>query len=150
MYWKRPGGPHSGGFSHCSWRGKVIGMNVVTVPGLIHRFEDKVHQFERYQFGESTGKEPYYPMIVSFLGEESMEGYREIAQHLYDIWPSYKNEFLFLGVTEGSCGLDFSELCLVEDEVETKAIESEEIGNRVSTLFGLKSHLTAGHSNPST
>ncbi len=115
-------------------------MNTITVPGLIHRFEDRVHQLERYQFGEPTGKEPYSPMIVSFLGQEAIEGYRDVATHLLNMWPSYQNEFLFLGVTEGAKGVEFTELRLVGTDVAVETIAAEEIGNRVSSLFGLKSH----------
>lgn len=115
-------------------------MNTVTVPGLIHRFEERVHQFERHHFGEPMGKEPNYPMVVTFLGKEAIEGYQKVALHLYSMWPSYRNEFLFLGVTESMGDLEIFELSLVEEDVNTRSIALEEIGNKVSSLFGLKSY----------
>ena len=115
-------------------------MNTITVSGLIHRFEQRVHQFERHQLGELIGKEPHYPMVVLLLGEEAIAGFPYVASHLYQLWPSYSNELLFLGITKGANGAAYSELTLEEDEVRSNRISSDGIGDKVSALFGLRSH----------
>ena len=116
-------------------------MNTITIPGLIRRFEDRVHHFERYQLGEPASKEPHYPMVVLFFGEKAQEECREVALHLYSIWPSYQNELLFLKVADDAGNTVFSELYLdSENTVQSEQITSEKLGSRVSALFGLKSH----------
>lgn len=113
---------------------------MVTVTKLIHRFEEKLREYKYDQFGKSKGNEPYFPMIVIFLGEEAIEGCRDVIDHLYEMWPSYKNEFLFLGIIEDTDGIKYSKLNINDDEINSVLISSEEIGKRVSTLFGLKSY----------
>lgn len=86
------------------------------------------------------GKEPQFPMLVMFLGKEAIDGYNRIANLLFDMWPSYKDELLFLGITERADGIEYSDLSILDGNVSLEAVSSGEIGNRVSALFGLKSH----------
>ena len=113
-------------------------MNTVTIPDLITYFEKRVHQIDRFQQEGDGGKEPQFPMAVALCGPKAIEGFRPIAGRLFDMWPQYEKEILFLGIDEEAGTMRCGRLTLDQEEPTFQPMG--EIGAIVSSLFGLKSH----------
>lgn len=113
-------------------------MNTVTIPGLIRHFENKISH-EQFQLGIPMGKSPNFPMVVIFFGKEAIEGFKEVEGHLFEIWPPYRDKLLFLGVIKEGGSLHYSSLIVTNEGIKHEPISPNEIGNRVSALFGVRS-----------
>ena len=115
-------------------------MCEITIAGLISRFEERMRQSERHHMGETTGKEPKFPMIVMFLGNEAIKGAESVASRLTGMWPQYSGEMFFLGVDENSSDLEFTNLKLFDGKFESEVLSSAQLGDKITSLFGLNSH----------
>lgn len=90
--------------------------------------------------GEATGKEPKFPMIVMFLGKEAIKGAEPVASRLTGMWPQYSGEMFFLGVDENASELEFTNLKLFDGKFEAEVLSSDQLGDKITSLFGLNSH----------
>ncbi len=114
-------------------------MSTITVSELKKYFEERISDLEqKHQYGGANHKDPKCPMIVFFIENNSLEAIHDVAMHLYDFWPSYYNEILFIGVKEGESGIEYSEL-VFGDDMQYKVIEAEEVQKKISGLFGERS-----------
>lgn len=112
----------------------------VSISDLIQYFDDKLRQIDRRRIGDNVGKEPQFPMLIMFMGENAIEGFSEVYTRLVQFWPQYQNELVFLGVGNNSNGIECYDLSMNNAEVVREKINLDKLGDRVSSLFGLKSH----------
>ena len=113
---------------------------MMTVKDLIDHFEEVVIEKERNR-GASFSREPDRPLLICFLGEDSIGIFKDIASYLFDMWPAYKNEIFFLGMKDNdSSGIDYFDLQLENKEIKTNTISENEVGRKISLLFGSQSH----------
>lgn len=112
----------------------------VSISDLIQYFDDKLRQIDRRRIGDNIGKEPQFPMLILFMGENAIEGFSEVYTRLVQFWPQYQNELVFLGVENHSNEIECFDLSMNNTEVVRVKINLDKLGDRVSSLFGLKSH----------
>lgn len=115
-------------------------MSNLTVQNLILHFENRLRQIDRHTLGNTAGKEPQFPMLVVFLGDEAIKGFSSIASNLFEIWPQYQRELQFVGVTNKGSSVAYVQLSFEENEAQESQISSDDISNIVTSLFGLKNH----------
>ncbi len=112
----------------------------LNIQHFIQHFENRIRRNDRFSFGSSTGKEPQYPMLVVFLGEEAMKGFPSIASNLFEIWPQYQRELSFIGVSSLHDNIRYCSMQFEENTVKTSDLTSEGVAGVVTSLFGLKNH----------
>ncbi len=115
-------------------------MSNLTIQNLILHFENKLRQIDRHTLGNTAGKEPQFPMLVVFLGDEAIKGFSSIASNLFEIWSKYQRELQFVGVTNKGNSVAYVQLSIEENEAQESQISSDDISNIVTSLFGLKNH----------
>lgn len=116
-------------------------MNTTTtIPELIQYFDDRVHQIDRRRIGNNIGKEPQFPLLIVFLGENAINSFQSVSTHLFQLWPQYREELQFLGVLGTEMDMEYQKLSLSNNQIKKDTISQEQIGEMVSTLFGLGSH----------
>ena len=110
----------------------------ITAAGVIRYFGDKIRQIDQGRIGNGNGNEPSHPMLIVFLGNDAMQGYSAISAKLFRMWPQFKEELRFLGVSESNGGMMYTGM----DDKSGIATEmqADDIGNMVSSIFGKKSH----------
>ena len=81
--------------------GQGMGAELTTAE-LIRHFTERVESIDRDSWGAVHGKEPNFPMLVLFLGEESMREYEHVSRNLLQVWPQFKEELQFMGVRSPS------------------------------------------------
>ena len=74
-------------------------MSNLTVQNLILYFESRLRQIDHHVLGNTAGKEPQFPMLAVFIGDDAIKGFSSIASNLFEIWPQYQRELRFIGVT---------------------------------------------------
>ena len=54
----------------------------------------------RYSLNSTNylGEEPRYPMIICYMGEVSEDAYYDISSELYQLWPSFHEHILHVGI----------------------------------------------------
>lgn len=110
----------------------------ITASGAIRYFSDRIRQIDQDRIGYGNGNEPSHPMLIVFLGNDAMRGYSTISTKLFQMWPQFKEELRFLGISESGRGITYTGL----DGESATVIEmqADDIGSMVSLLFGKKSH----------
>lgn len=112
----------------------------VSISDLIQYFDDKLRQIDRHRIGDNIGKEPQFPMVILFMGENGIGGFSEVYSHLVQFWPQYQNELVFLGIENHTDEIECYDLSMNNAEVVRQKISLDNLGDRVLSLFGLKSH----------
>lgn len=112
----------------------------VSISDLIQYFDEKLRQIDRRRIGDNIGKEPQFPMLVLFMGENAIEGFSEVYTRLIQFWPQYQNELVFLGIGDCANAIECFDLSMDNSEVVREKIDLDKLGDRVSSLFGLRSH----------
>lgn len=115
-------------------------MSTLTVRNLIQYYSHQIRQKDRSGSQSIAGKEPHFPMLVVFLGEDAIKGFPGVASDLLDGWPQYQSELLFIGVTKAGEGLDYSRLTLDGGETHSAPIQADEISELASGLFDEENH----------
>ena len=65
--------------STLSWRGWEVNMNTnISISDLIQYFDEKLRQIDRRRIGDNIGKEPQFPMLVLFMGDNAIDGFSEV------------------------------------------------------------------------
>ncbi len=110
-----------------------------TMQRLIRHFEDRLQEIERYKHDNNgERKEPRFPMLVVCLGEDAMDGSREIAANLLRLWPQYRSELLFLGVRWTEDGLAYFRL--ESTDISPLPLAPDQVSNLLTGIFSTKSH----------
>ncbi len=114
-------------------------MGEITVAELLRHFEEKMHQIEYHRYEGTQHKEPKYPMVLLFFGEEAIKGFRNVISRLHTIWPSYANDILSIGVRRQNNEAEYLHLSFYDNDEVIKPITKFEAGQKVSALFGERS-----------
>lgn len=109
----------------------------LSIQNLIQHFEDRLHQIDRQNIGDIVGKEPQFPQLVIYLGNDAINAHQEVSYSLLQMWPQYQMELKFLGVNMAE-GLAFSELTCDSDQLTS--ISEDGVKEIASSLFGTKMH----------
>ena len=109
----------------------------LTIQNLIQHFEDRLRQIDRQNLGDIVGKEPQFPQLVIYLGNDAANAHRAISSSLLQTWPQYQQELKFLSVQDNG-SLSFSELACDSDQ--TRTITEDGVRKLASSLFGTKMH----------
>jgi len=112
----------------------------ISISDLIQYFDEKLRQIDRRRIGDNIGKEPQFPMLVLFMGDNAIDGFSEVYTRLVQFWPQYQNELVFLGVRGCVNEIECFDLSMNGSEVIKEEIYLDKLGDRISILFGLKSH----------
>lgn len=112
----------------------------VSISDLIQYFDEKLRQIDRRRIGDNIGKEPQFPMLIMFMGENAIGGFSEVYTRLVQFWPQYQNELVFLGIEKHLNEIECFNLTMNDTEVVREKIVLDKLGDRVSSLFGLRSH----------
>lgn len=115
-------------------------MSNLTIQNLILHFENRLRQIDRHTLGNTAGKEPQFPMLVVFLGDEAIKGFPSVASNLFEIWPQYQRELQFVGVDNKGNSVGYVQLTIEDNEAQESQIASDEVSNIVTSLFGIKNH----------
>ena len=80
-------------------KGGMIKMDTnVSISDLIQYFDEKLRKIDCRRIGDNIGKEPQFPMLIMFMGENAIEVFSEVYTRLVQFWPQYQNELIFLGI----------------------------------------------------
>lgn len=115
-------------------------MSNLTVQNLILYFESRLRQIDHHVLGNTAGKEPQFPMLAVFIGDDAIKGFSSIASNLFEIWPQYQRELRFIGVTRKENSVGYTQLTIEDNEAKSSQISSDDVSNIVTSLFGLKNH----------
>ena len=114
--------------------------DLLTMSGLIRHFEERLRRQDRRGAGEAPGREPNFPMLTVFLGEEALRSFPAVAADLFRLWPQYREELCFLSVTRGETGPCFRLLRREGEETRAAPLTEAELGETVGGLFGIQNH----------
>lgn len=114
-------------------------MTTLTIQSLIQYFEDRVHQIDRQNFGDAAGKEPQFPQIVIYLGDDARSAHQTVSASLAQIWPQYQNELKFLWAQAKGGALSFAELTC-DSAAQAVSLSEDGVRQIASSLFGTKMH----------
>lgn len=114
--------------------------DLLTTSGLIRHFEERLRQQDRRGAGGTAGREPNFPMLTVFLGENALRAFPAVAADLFRLWPQYREELCFLSVTQGETGPCFRLLRQEGEETQARPLTEAELGDTVSSLFGTRNH----------
>ena len=70
------------------------------IADLVRHFEEHLQSKEQVQIMDQNGQVPQFPLLVIFYGGKAISRFPEVGKRLYQIWPQFLNELLFLGVRE--------------------------------------------------
>lgn len=113
----------------------------ITTRDLIEYFERKMTPddfAEVIQNGKANG--PTYPMVVVFLGADTINDYEQLTENLFRLWPQYKNELLFLGIDNPGEETLYYTFVLDDNKIQKQYISTQEIQLQISDSFGLNNH----------
>lgn len=113
-------------------------ITTLTIQSLIQYFEDRVRQIDRQNFGDTAGKEPQFPQIIIYLGDDARNAHQIVSTTLTQIWPQYQSELKFLWVRAEGEALSFAELSCDSDQVTD--LSEDGVRQIASALFGTKMH----------
>ena len=114
-------------------------MNI-TVSKLVKDFEDRIRTLDLRRNIHNLGKQPEFPMIVIFLGEEAMKGYLDIVSRLFQLWPSYQNALCFVGVTGTAEDIGYYRLSQGDGETERRSLQENEVRELAESLTDRKNN----------
>ena len=118
--------------------------DLLTMSGLIRHFEERLCQQDHQGTDRSPGREPNFPMLTVFLGEEEApDTFPAVADDLFRLWPQYREELCFLSVTRGETGPCYRLLRREGKETRVQPLTETELGGTVSSLFGTRNHFAA-------
>lgn len=110
-----------------------------TMQRLIRHFEDRLQEIERYKHDNRVERtEPRFPMLVLCLGEDAIDGSRELVANLFRLWPQYKQELLFLGVQRAEDGLAYSRL--ENADTPPARLSPGQVRGLLTGIFSTRSH----------
>lgn len=107
---------------------------------IINNTGKNIYHLRQKDYGYERGKEPEFPMVVLLLGEDSIRGFSDISKNLLDIWPSYKEDLSFVGITKKGKQFLFHSLKIGENDGLPESISEEELSEKVSKIFDIGSH----------
>ena len=108
----------------------------ITTAKLIERFANRLEGIDRDSWGASHGKEPNFPMLVIFLGDDSMEGYDAISGNLLQMWPQFRDELQFIGIKNPGDSPEFVRL----EHGRQVPMTNKEVGNLLDVLADYQNH----------
>lgn len=111
-----------------------------SVKSLIQYFENRLVEVNHNTLINNVGKGPQFPTIILFIGEESIKGFAQIATSLFEVWPPYREELKFIGVTGPECENEYVELRIKDNEVLKSVILEDDITQIMNELFSEKTH----------
>jgi hypothetical protein len=112
-------------------------MTTLTIQSLIQHFEDRMRRINRQDL-DDTGREPQFPQMIIYLGDDAQKAHSAVSTGLLQIWPQYQSELKFLWVqTEGE-GVSFSELTFEG----SRTLSEDGVQELTSSLFGTKMHFS--------
>lgn len=109
----------------------------LTMHNLIQFFEDRLRQIDRQNLGDMTGKEPQFPQLVIYLGNDASNAHAAVSASLLQTWPQYQNELKFLSVQKGEKP-SYSEF-MVGNEMSVPLTE-DGVREIASAMFGTRMH----------
>lgn len=110
------------------------------VKNLIHYFENRLLEMDHSTLINSVGKGPEFPTLLVFLGEEAIRGFVPIISSLVEVWPPYRQELRFIGITDTDNSIQYSELSIKDNKISKAAIGKDEIIDIVSFLSSDETH----------
>ena len=110
------------------------------VKNLIHYFENRLLEMDHNTLINSVGKGPEFPTLLVFLGEEAIRGFVPIISSLVEVWPPYRQELRFIGITDTDNSIQYSELSVKDNKISKAAIGKDEIIDIVSFLSSDETH----------
>lgn len=113
----------------------------MTAKDYIAYFEARLRQLDDTGSNRLTGEKPQYPMLVSFVGEESMTASRYISRSLSRLWPQFQTELQFVGVTFEREKLSYYD-CNDTGEGSYKPLEPRYVGIKVEELYDTATHFS--------
>lgn len=114
--------------------------DTINMSELIEYFKDKLYQIEHDGIKQNIGEVPKFPMLIVFLGNSAMNGFSLIASEMFKLWTPFKDELCFLGVEENNNNVKCYELSMLDNRMNQEELPLEQIGDRVTNLFGLEKH----------
>ena len=108
----------------------------ITTAELIEYYARRLESIDRDSLGAVHGKEPYFPMLVLFLGEESMKGYESISRNLLLAWPQFREELKFIGVKSPSESPEFVKL----EHGQQSPMTTDEVAKVLDELDDARNH----------
>lgn len=110
----------------------------LTIQGLVRNLEESLRRKDRQNFEENTGKEPQFPQLVIYLGDDAEKAHLAVSSSLFRLWPQYYRELKFLSVRRDGSEVRFYELRPGGDEAIP--ISQEGVRGLATALFGTKMH----------
>lgn len=108
----------------------------ITAQELIGYFEDRLQETDRGQSDSSVGETPLFPMIIVFLGETSVQGFMQVADHLFLLWPQYRKDISFMCMEKPVSDPESGELVLSELSADgRKLLDQDQMQKMVSGLY---------------
>ena len=108
----------------------------LTTAELIEHYADRIESIDRDSWGATHGKEPNFPMLVIFLGDDSIQGYEAVSRNLLQVWPQFKEELQFIGVKSPGDSPEFVRL----EYGKQSPMTSEEAGLILDVLADSRNH----------
>ena len=109
-------------------------MKNIKIEDLIQYFDNKLRQTDADHIGTFSGTGPKYPMAVVYLGNKSAEVHKKLSVMINRIWPPYKKELCFFGVTREKTFFQMNEADKVQE------LDSRDLQAKINYLFGTTTH----------
>lgn len=111
-----------------------------TVRSLIQHFVNRLAEMNHNAEINNLGKTPQFPAIIIFIGEESIKGFTQVATSLFEVWPPYRDELKFVGVTAKEGVNEYNELKIEDNEISKTVIKENDIIRIMNNLFSENTH----------
>ncbi len=116
-------------------------MNTAT--DYIDYIESRLKRLDEAGLSRIAGEKPQFPMLVSFIGKNSLKAYPFIHRNLAVLWPQYTGELQYVGVVadQGSVSYcDFQQAMEGGSEVQT--IPTERVAAKAEAVYDTATHFS--------
>lgn len=110
------------------------------VKNLIHYFENRLLEMDHNTLINSMGKGPEFPTLLVFIGEEAIRGFLPVVSGLAEVWPPYRQELRFIGITDTNNSVKYSKLSIKDNEISILELGKDEIVDIVAFLSSDETH----------
>lgn len=109
----------------------------LNIYSFIQHFEARLRQIDRQRFGGATGKEPYFPQLIIYLGPDAAGAHASLSSNLLQLWPQYRDELKFMCIQKEDAITYFE---MPVGSGQGASLSENGVRDMASALFGTKMH----------
>ena len=111
----------------------------ITVHSLINQVEEELCRMENNAPTANSYRTPEFPMLVVYLGEDSISGHKDISENLFRMWPAFRNELQFIGLKKTASDFECESLDS-NNSIGSAPLKYDDISGYVRQLFNKTTH----------